>query len=173
VRAEADAEAVAAISRATQYPVFRDEPLSQGLAALTMQVCATRPVPLVAVAVPSAASAPTLVGVGAAIAEALRADPRPASVIAAGDLAAGLTEKAPLALVDGARAWSDAAVDVVAGGRLDGLARLGPDEAARVGALGWAPLLVLHGALASAKLGLALRMHAAPRGVAYLVAAGR
>ncbi len=173
VDAEADVAAVAAVSRVTQYPVFHAEPLPLGLTALAMQVCAARPVPLVPVAVPVRASAATLVGVGAGIAEALRVSPRRAVLVAAGDLAAGLSPSAPLTLVHGARAWSDTAVDVVASGRLDGLTRLGPDEAARVGALGWAPLLALHGALAASKLGLALRMHTAPRGVAYLVASGR
>lgn len=171
--AETDIEAVAAVSRVTQFPVFHAEPLPLALAALALHVRAGRAVPLVPICVPRAASAESLIGVGGGIGEALRASGRRAVLVAAGDLAAGLTAGSPLALVDGARAWSDTAVDVVASGRLHGLAGLGPAEAARVGALGWAPLVVLHGALAVAKLGLAVRLHAAPRGVAYLVASGR
>jgi len=125
---------------------------------------------VVAVVVPAAAEGGDLVGLGRALAGAL--DGVPAVLVAAGDLAAGLTERAPLALVEGAADWNDRVVDEVAAGRLDLLPRLGPQEAARVGALGWAPLVVLHGATAAARLGMVVRTAAAPRGVGYLVASG-
>ncbi len=125
---------------------------------------------VVAVVVPAGAEGGDLVGLGRALAGAL--DGVRAVLVAAGDLAAGLTERSPLALVEGAADWNDRVVDEVAAGRLDLLPRLGPGEAARVGALGWAPLVVLHGATAAARLGLVVRTAAAPRGVGYLVASG-
>jgi hypothetical protein len=39
-----------------------------------------------------------------------------------------------------------------------------------VGAVGWAPLVVLQGVCVRAALGSVLRRYAAPRGVGYLVA---
>jgi len=105
-----------------------------------------------------------------ALARAL--EDRRVAVVAAGDLSAGLTPKAPLTLVEGATAWEEEVVDVVAGGRLERVARMGPGEAARVGALGWAPLVVLAGVCRAAAIGMVVRHHAAPRGVGYLVASG-
>lgn len=204
--------AIEAISRVTQYPLYKREPLPLGLAMLALQLAGHAPV--VPIAVPRGASADALIGVGAGIAGALRRlrgdddddeDPpanSPASdaqdegsadipldladtgkiplpgrdlrvlVVAAGDLSAGLTEKSPLHAVDGARAWDDEVVRCVDSGRLDGIAGLGPEEAERVGAVGWAPVVVLHGCLARAKLGMVVRHYSAPRGVGYLVAQG-
>lgn len=200
-----------AISRVTQYPVYKGEPLPLGLAVLALQLGGHAPV--VPIAVPPGASADALVGVGAGIAGALRrlraddgADDPPAVsvatnaqdddaaavpldladtgrlplpgralrvlVIAAGDLSAGLGEDSPLHVVEGAQAWDARVAECVDNGRLGGIGELGPDEAARVGAVGWAPIVVLHGCLARAKLGMVLRHYSAPRGVGYLVAQG-
>lgn len=173
LEAPVDRVAVEAVTRDAQYPLYQGEALPLGLAALVHQLAAAgRRCAVVPVAVPAEAGADVLVGVGAGIASALDGPGSRAVVVAAGDLAAGLSPSAPLALVDGAREWEDRVVDVVDKGRLDGLARLGPEEARRMGALGWAPLVVLHGACARAKIGLAVRRHGAPRGVGYLVAAG-
>lgn len=173
-----DRAALAAITRLTQTPVFQSDALPLGLAVLLHQLrCAPAGAPgasepVVPITVPPAADADVLVGIGAGIASALDGASIRAVVIVTGDLSAGLTARSPLAAVAGARAFDDRVVDVVASGRLDGLARLGPGEARRVGALGWAPLTVLHGACARAGIGMAVRTYAAPRGVGYLVAAG-
>lgn len=165
------------ISRMTQYPIHRGDTLPLGLAALAILVGATGP--FVPMTVPPAAGFDALSATGTAIAEAFapwgdaeRSEQARAVVIAAGDLSAGLEERSPLHLVEGARDWDARVVDVVDSGRLDGLGRLGPAEAARVGALGWAPMAVLHGATARAKIALVRRHYAAPRGVGYLVAHG-
>lgn len=119
--------------------------------------------------VPAGASALELATIGDRIATYQR---EKAVVVCSGDLSAGLDLTAPLGFVAGARAWDDQVVDAVASGRLDGLSRLGPAEATRVGARGWAALAVLHGVCRTAKLGMMVRRYAAPRGVGYLVASG-
>lgn len=158
------------VSRMTQYPLHSGQPLPLGLTVLGLLVGGH--VPLVAAAVPRGAGFGALVGVGAGIAEALDDTGVRAVAVASGDLSAGLDEHSPLYRVDGAREWDDRVATVVDSGRLDGLADLGPQEAGRVGSLGWAPLAVLHGACARAKVGLVLRHYSAPRGVGYLVAQG-
>lgn len=147
--------------------------LPVGLAVLAALVQGACPQPggrVVPVAVCPSAEADALLRAGGSLAGAL--DGRCVAVVAAGDLSAGLSPRAPLTLVEGAQAWEDEVVDVVAGGRLDRIARMGPGEAARVGALGWAPIVVLAGICRAAAIGLVVRHHAAPRGVGYLVAAG-
>jgi hypothetical protein len=124
---------------------------------------------LLPICVSAGASAADLAKLGAGIAAGIQ---ELAVVVCAGDLSAGLNARAPLSLVSEARAWDDQVVDAVASGRLDGLARLGPDESLRVGARGWAALAVLHGICRTAKLGTMVRRYAAPRGVGYLVASG-
>lgn len=177
VDATVDRDALGAVTRMTQTPLFRSDPLPLGAAVLLHHLrragdIARPAVPVVPVTVPPAATADVLVGIGAGIASAVEDPSLRAVIVVAGDLSAGLTARAPLAAVDGARAFDDQVVDVVASGRLDGLTRLGPGEARRVGALGWAPLMVLHGACARAGTGIAVRTYGAPRGVGYLVAAG-
>lgn len=176
--ATVDRAALGAITRVTQTPLFQSDPLPLTLAVLLHHLRRARagapgaPEPVVPVTVPPGAAADVLVGIGAGIASALDGPAVRAVVIAAGDLSTGLTARAPLAAVDGARTFDDRVVDVISSGRLDGLTRLGPEEARRVGACGWAPLMVLHGACARAHTGMAVRTYAAPRGVGYLVAAG-
>lgn len=173
VDAEVDVAAALALGAATGWPTVGEAPLPVGLAVLAalVQASAARPDVCVApVAVATSAKPDALLGAGESLARAL--EDRRVAVVAAGDLSAGLTPKAPLTLVEGATAWEEEVVDVVAGGRLERVARMGPGEAARVGALGWAPLVVLAGVCRAAALGLVLRHHSARRGVGYLVAAG-
>ncbi len=159
-----DAAAASAIAAATGWPRVVAEPLPLGLTVLALLTGAPCVVP---VAVPADAPFDVLAGAGAALAGAgVRA-----TVVAAGDLSSGLTERSPRYRIDGAQAWDERAVAAVAAGDGDGLAQLGPVEARRVGALGWAPLAVLHGAATRAGLAMAVRTYAAPRGVGYLVAA--
>ena len=170
VELDIDTAAASRLSAAAQYPMFRGGELPLDLAVLALHVGDAAAI--VPMSVPATADFDALVGVGATAARVFSDPDLRVVVIAAGDLSAGLTEKSPLHLVSGAIFWDEQAVAVVDSGRLDGLARLGPDEARRVGARGWPALAVLHGAVASAKLGMIVRHYAAPRGVGYLVASG-
>jgi hypothetical protein len=164
------AETAEQIMARTGYGRCRGDPLPLSLTVLLLLVGTSRPV--LPLAVPPTAGFDALAAVGTGIAEAISVQGRRAVVVAAGDLSAGLTERSPLHRIAGARDWDDRVRDVVDSGRLDGLARLGPAEARRVGALGWCPLAVLHGCVARAKVGMVLRHYSAPRGVGYLVAHG-
>lgn len=195
VEAEVDTEAALQIAAATGWRPLRTSPLPPSaatpggpavdaapvggaalpvglavLAALVQGACPRPGVGVVPVAVCPSAEGDALLRAGGSLTGALEG--RRVVVVAAGDLSAGLTPKAPLTLVEGAQAWEDEVVEVVAGGRLERIARMGPSEAARVGARGWAPLVVLAGICQAAAIGLVVRHHAAPRGVGYLVAAG-
>lgn len=163
-------EAVAKISETTQYPLYREKVLPLGLSVLALLLGSSLPV--TPVSVPEGAGYDALVGVGTGVAKALDDAGMSAVVLAAGDLSAGLTPKSPRPSVSGAVFWDEQAVAAVDSGRLDGLARLGPEEAQRVFALGWPPMVVLHGAVARAKIGMIVRHYSAPRGVGYLVAQG-
>jgi len=90
------------------------------------------------------------------------------AVLAAGDLAAGLSTKAPRHEVTGAAEWDAAATAAVGAGDVAGLEALGPAEARRVGARAWPALVVLLGALKAGGLGLSVA-YDAPRGVGYVV----
>jgi hypothetical protein len=164
-----DTAVVERLSGRSQYAVHRGEDLPLDLAVLSLHLGSTRPV--VPVDVPTNAAFDALTAVGVGIASAVEGDLR-AVVLSAGDLSAGLTEASPMHVVEGARDFDAQVVDVVDSGRLDALSRLGPAEAKRVGARAWAPMAVLHGALARAKVGLVRRHYSAPRGVGYLVAHG-
>lgn len=167
---DVDGGAVSRIAAATQYPMYQGSTLPLDLGVLALHVGDSRAV--VPLSVPATAAFDVLVGLGSSIARVLGdADVR-AVLVVAGDLSAGLTEQSPLYVVDGADVWDELAVAAVDSGRLDTLERLGPEEAQRVGARAWAPLAVLHGATASAKLGMVVRHYSAPRGVGYLVASG-
>ena len=168
--AAVDSDAVSRLSAATQYPMYRGGPLPLDLAMLALLVRGVAPI--VPVTVPASAGFDVLVGVGSTIARTFAGPDVRACVVAAGDLSAGLTEKSPLHLVSGAIFFDEQAVAAVDSSRLDGLGRIGPQEAGRVGARGWAPLAVLHGATAAAKIGMVVRHYSAPRGVGYLIATG-
>lgn len=161
------------LARLSQYAVRRAGRLPLGLATLALLLGDAGHT--VAISVPPSASFEALTAVGTGVAEAVgegEAPARRAVVVAAGDLSAGLGEDSPLTALPDAQEWDDRVVEVVDGGRLDGLADVGPEQAARVGAQGWAPMAVLHGATARAKLGVARRHYSAPCGIGYLVAGG-
>ena len=170
LEADVDAEATAAVAAATGLPRDDGSPLPLDLAVLALHLGDAAP--LVAVAVAAGETFESLTAIGTSIAEALADPDVRVCVVAAGDLSAGLTERSPLHLVSGAIFWDEQAVAAVDSGRLQGLARLGPEEAGRVGARAWAPLTVLHGVVARVKLGMVVRHYSAPRGVGYLVASG-
>lgn len=170
VDAEVDTGAAHLLSDATGFALDGETPLPLDLAVLALHVGDAAPV--VAMSVPATDSFEALAGVGAAVAEAFAGDSGRVSVVAAGDLSSGLTERSPMHLVSGAIFWDEQAVAAVDSGRLQGLSRLGPEEAQRVGARAWAPLSVLHGAVSRVKVGMVVRHYSAPRGVGYLVASG-
>lgn len=168
--AEVDAEAAAAVADALGMHLDHAAALPLDLAVLALHLGDAAPV--VPVTVPATAAYEDLTQMGGALAEASADSDVRVALVAAGDLSAGLTERSPLHLVSGAIFFDEQAVAAVDSGRLQGLARLGPEEAQRVGARAWAPMTVLHGAVAHAKIGMVVRHYSAPRGVGYLVANG-
>ena len=137
-------------------------PLPPGLAVLALLLDpATRLV--LPLAVDPGSSAEGLEAVGAQLASR----PGRSVVIAAGDCSAGLDERSPRWRIDGAAAWDRQLVAAVAAGDRESLAMLGPEEAWRVVALGWAPIVVAQAAIGGP---FRVRSYSAPRGVGYLVA---
>lgn len=159
--------AIAALSRITQYPRVRRSRLPVDLAVLALLV--DRDVPVVPLEVPSSAEFPVLAALGTSVVQALEEAGLTGTLVAAGDLSAGLHDGSPLAARPNAADWDERMVDLFAHGKSAGLADLGPETADAVGARSWAPLCVLHGAAAAASLELAVRSYSAPRGVGYLV----
>jgi hypothetical protein len=159
--------AITALSRITQYPRVRRPRLPLDLAVLALLV--DRRVPVVALEVSASAEFSVLSALGTSTVHALDEAGVTAVMVAAGDLSAGLNEAAPLAALPGASRWDADVVELFTRGVTDQLADHGPDAAAAVGARGWAPLCVLHGATTSAALSLSVRRYSAPRGVGYLV----
>lgn len=166
----AHTSAVSTVSRITQVPQRRATPLPLGLACLSLHLDGRWP--LVPVTVSEDASWEVLVATGAGIVQALAQLDLKAVIVAASDGSAGLSPKAPRARIPGAEEWQGRLVAAMREGATGRLRQLGPEEATRVCALGWAPLAVLHGATARARLGLGLRRHGSPRGVGYVVAHG-
>lgn len=165
-------ELIEDLSRLTQYPMFRGDPLgiAHAVQSLLLRQARGADVPVLPVSVPPAGDFDVLVTIGASIAEAADDADVDVSVVCQADLSAALHESSPGYLRDGAREWDDAVLDAVRERRLRPLRELGPEEAERVAALGWAPLAVLHGVCASAHLQIEGRGYGAPRGVGQLVA---
>ena len=138
-------------------------PLPPALAVLAL--LARDAVPLLPFAVDPDVTAGQLTAHGAALAS----DSRRVVVIAAGDCSAALEERSPRYAIDGAVTWDEEIVAAVAAEDPAALARLGPDEARRVAALGWAPMVVARAALGRP---FRVRHYSAPCGVGYLVADG-
>lgn len=157
---------MAAVAHATRLPTCR-APLPLDLAVLCLRM--PPGVPLLPIAVPAAAGAAELTELAHAVADALAASTLDTAVLAASDGSAGLSERAPLHVVDGAGAWQDAYVGALRGGDLAGLGRLGPMAARRVGSRGWAPAMTAASLARRIGLAVELTRHAAPRGVGYIV----
>ncbi|QBI21286.1 hypothetical protein ER308_18055 [Egibacter rhizosphaerae] len=163
------ARAVATIAAATELPRLRG-PLPVDLAVLALRLRPARPV--VPVAVDSTAEAAELRKVGTELAAAAEDLGRRVGLVAAGEGSAGLDERAPRHVIEGAKEWEDRLVSALADFDIDGLARLGPQEAGRVAARGWASTLVAAAAAGASGRSLSLRRHAAPRGLGYAIAVG-
>jgi hypothetical protein len=159
--------AIAALSRITQYPRVRRPRLPLDLAVLALLV--DFDVPVVPLEVPSTAEFAVLAALGTSVVQALGEAGLTGTLVVAGDLSAGLHDGSPLSARPRAADWDARVVDLFAHGTSAGLADLGPEAAAAVGARSWAPLCVLHGAAAAAALELAVRRYSALRGVGYLV----
>lgn len=140
--------------------------LDGGVAVLAALVADARPgAEVVPFEVPVGAAAEDL----AAVADAIRAgcEPGAVAVVVAGDLAATREVSSPGYVVDGAVAFDDAVAAAVAAGDLERLEGLGPAQAARVQARGWAPITV--GLRLAARPLPQAALHA-PAGVGLLVA---
>lgn len=164
-------DAVEHVTRLTQYPMLVGDPLGLTHSVLLLLLREARgAVPIVPVSVPAAGRGEALVAVGASLAAALEDAGVTATLVCPGDLSSALAPDSPGHAVEGARAWDEAVVAACRAGELGRLVELGREEAQRVGAQGWAPLVVLHGACAAADLHpVDVRYHA-PRGVGQLVA---
>lgn len=159
------------LSRLTQYPVFRGDPLEIGLAVLARQLQEARgEVPVVAMNVARGTDFDVLVSVGAAIGEAAADAGLDVAIVVAGDLSAGLDGSSPSYAIAGAGDFDASVVAAARAGDLAALRELGPDEAERVRALGWAALAALHGACAAGGLSVEVLGYEAPAGVGQLVA---
>lgn len=164
-------EAIAALSRVTQYPRVRRRRLPLDLAVLGLLVGG--PAPVVALEVPSTAEFAVLSALGASVTQALAEAELSGTMVVAGDLSAGLEDRSPLGTRAGAVEWDARVVELFTNDVSEQLADLGPGRASAVGARGWAALCVLHGAVAAAPLRMRVRRYTAPRGVGYLVMSGQ
>jgi hypothetical protein len=166
-----DEELLTAVAARGQIPRVRDDRLDGDLAVLATLVTAIQPeVRLLSVTVPYAAGAGALGATAAGLTGAAASTDRSVAVVAAGDLAATLDTTSPGYLVEGAVDWDAAAVAAVRTGDVEAMAALGPAEATRVQARGWAPLAVLLTVADQLQHRFGEVTYLAPRGVGQLVA---
>jgi hypothetical protein len=166
-----DEELLSAVAARGQIPRVRDDRLDGDLAVLAMLVTSTaRHVCLLSVTVPRAAGPHALAATAGGLSGAAASTTRRVAVVATGDLAATLGTSSPGYLVEGADAWDAAAVEAFRTGDAEGMAALGPEDATRVQARGWAPLAVLLAIAKQQQHGFAEVSYHAPRGVGQLVA---
>ena len=169
---ETDLELLVAIAARGQASRLRSERLDGDLAVLALQVAAARPdVPVVPVTVAGLANAAALGGVAAGLVGAVAAVGRRVGIVAAGDLAATLDQTSPGYLVDGASGWDAAACAALRTCDLDAMGALGPDDAARFQARGWAPLTVMLTIAAARSVMLGTASYHVTRGVGAVVVA--
>jgi hypothetical protein len=172
----ADTALLDVLARATGAEHVRADRLDGDAAVLALLLAevaergSTVPSPVATLRIPSSAGAETLGGLADVLVDAVDATGRAVAIVATGDLAATLDTSSPGYLVDGAVDWDARAVAAVRDVDADALAGLGPDEAARVQARGWAPLVVLLHVAKRAGLAFADVTELAPRGVGQLVA---
>ncbi|MFP5309076.1 MAG: hypothetical protein ACLGIR_05800 [Actinomycetes bacterium] len=145
-----------------------DAPLPPDLVVVVGLLHAAAPgLPVVGVSVPAAAPAARLAEVGATLRRWADDAGGRTLVAAPGDLSAARDTTSPGYLVDGALDADERAVAALRAGDAVALAGLGPTEAARVAARGWAPLVV---ALAAGADPLDVT-HVVTRGVGHAVGA--
>lgn len=148
-----DASLVPHTTRLTQYPLALGGALGiEHTVLVRLLADGGGRGPVLPLTVPPGTDGQVLVNVGASLVEALRDAHRSAVVVAAADASAGLDERSPGHRIDGAAAWDRRLVTAVAERDADAVAGLGPAEAGRVAAAGWAPLTTLLGVAAAARL---------------------
>lgn len=166
-----DRELLAAVATRTSTPRVRSDVLTGDLAVLTLLVAGCRAdATVLPVTVAATAAQASLDGFAAGLTGAVEATGRRVAVVAAGDLSASREPTSPGHVVDGAVAWDEAAAAALRAGDLDAFAELGPAEARRVAARGWAPLAVLLQVARAADLRFRRVEVTAPLGVGQLVA---
>jgi hypothetical protein len=165
-----DEELLTAVAARGQIPRVRDDRLDGDLAVLATLVTTVQPgVRLLSVTVPFAAGAHALAATAAGLTGAAATTERRVAVVAAGDLAATLDTTSPGYVIDGATDWDAAAVAAVRAGDVTAMAGLGPEDATRVQARGWAPLAVLLAVADQLQHRFGEVTYLAPRGVGQLV----
>jgi hypothetical protein len=166
-----DRSLLAAIATRTSAPRIRADRLQGDLAILAALIDATGAgTSIVPMTVARNAGVATLGGAASGVASAVAATGRDVAVLAAGDLSATRELTSPGYLVEGATAFDDAVHAAVRSGDRATLEALGPAEATRVAARGWAPLVVLGRVARAAGLTVAQTSLVAPRGVGQLLA---
>jgi hypothetical protein len=165
-----DRELLRAVATGTNTPRVRADLLTGDLAVLALQIAAVRPeVEVLPVTVAATARPPALGGMAAGLLTAVERSGRDVAVVAAGDLSASRDTTSPGYLVEGATGWDEAMLAALATVDLDAVAELGPGEARRVAARGWAPLALAAQLARAVDLRFErLELHA-PRGVGQLV----
>lgn len=162
---------VTELARITRFPLVPTGRLGLSLSVLALLVHERRgTVPVVPVEIPAAASAEVLLHIGAAVVEVVRAADVSATIVAAGDLAATLTERSPRFLRHGAAAWDERVIDAFRRDEPRAIADLGPGDAERFAARSWASLVAVAGLARAAGLRTGTVAYHAPRGVGQLVA---
>jgi hypothetical protein len=166
-----DEELLTAVASRGQIPRVRDDRLDGDLAVLAMLVSSAGPeVCLLSVTVPGAAGPDALAATAVGLSGAAASTDRRVAVVAAGDLASTLGTSSPGYLVEGATEWDAAVVSAFRAADADTLVALGPVEASRVQARGWAPLAVLLRIAEHQRHVFGEVSYHAPRGVGQLVA---
>jgi hypothetical protein len=168
---EHDEELLTAVASRGQIPRVRDDQLVGDLAVLAVLAVTAAPhVGLLSVTLPGTAGSGALDATAAGLTGAAGATDRRVAVVAAGDLSASLDVSSPGYLVEGANAWDAAVVDAFRSVDVAAMADLGPKQALRVQARGWAPLAVLLRVAARFERPFDEVSYHAPRGVGQLVA---
>jgi hypothetical protein len=166
-----DEQLLSAVASRGQIPRVRDDQLVGDLAVLAMLASTAAPhVCLLSVTLPGGAGSDALDATAAGLTGAAASTDRRVAVVAAGDLAATLGTSSPGYLVDGATDWDAAVVDAFRALDVEVMSDLGPREALRVQARGWAPLAVLLRVARRLERPFGEVSYHAPRGVGQLVA---
>ena len=153
------------VTSRTQFAQRHGDDLEIDLAVLGLQLPAGTPVLPVAVA---PAEGPSLAAIGRAIVAAVRDSDVDVTILFAGDLSAARDASSPRYLVEGATEWDRVSAEAVAATDVERLVAQS-DDADRVHARSWAPLVVgLAAARAAGLTDVAVR-HLVVRGVGHVV----
>lgn len=153
------------VTSRTQYPQRQGDDLEIDLAVLALQLPEATPVLPVAV---SPAEGPSLAGIGRGIVGAIRDNQLDVTLVVAGDLSTALDETSPRYVVEGALGWDQDTVEALRHVDVERLVAAGND-ADRVRARSWAPLVVGLAAVRAAGLRPSGIEHRTARGVGYAV----